>query len=382
MSPFNIEEDNKDVREAVHAAKYGDWNKVYNIIGKKNYLVNCIPEGRSWAMLHQAVYWNNKTAVNFLLKLKTCDALIKTKRCRDELVPPSSTAIAIANKMEGREEVKNLIQQNINYSRNARFSQHISYKLSRKDGKKVMDHLPLFVKEIAMYKDTLVGEKKHVKQHLIDILNQIFKNEHEQHHWDKIEGQLHQSLYGFDKDAADKIGEAASEEKFFDELIRLYTGNWVYNEVNKAIAREFNKDYNPSAEDLALGLYAMLLDVTITFWSKLGTTSGKTYRGVGNQYGEYKVGDEIMFTTMVSCSGLEGVARGFAGSDGTLFTIYNSADASTRPKYIRGYSDHQSEDEYVYAIGTEFRVKSNTMVGKLRLIELDLLVDCELCKKP
>ena len=383
MSPFNIEEDNKDVHDAVYAAKYGNWERVYEILNKKKYLVNCIPEERSWSMLHQAVYWNNKDAVIFILKQETCDALIRSKRSRDELVPPNSTAIDVAEKMGGRGEVRKLIQQNISNERSKRFSQHISYKVSRKEGKKLLDHLPLFIKEIAMYKDTLVSKGKQLKEHLIDILKQIFQNE--EYNFKKVEQELHQSLYGYDKAAADEINAIDGEkDEYFAALIRLYTGNWVYKPVNEAMAREFNKDYKPTAKDLALGLYAMLFDVTITFWPTLKQTSEDTYRGVGNQMGEYVKGEEIMFTSIISSSGSRGIAEGFAGHYGTLFIIDNSADATTRPKHIRKYAvpEHQHEDEYVYAIGTEFRVTDNYMEGTLRVIKLKLLVACELCKKP
>ena len=382
MSPFNIEEDNKDVHDVVYAAKYGKWEKVYEILNKKKYLVNCIPEERSWSMLHQAVYWNNQDAVTFILNQETCDSLIRSKRCHDELVPPNSTAIDVAEKMGGRDGVKHLIQQNISKERSNRFSQHISYKVSRKDGEKLLDHLPLFIKEIAMYKNTLVGREKHVEEHLIDILKQIFQNE--EYNFEKVEQELHQSLYGYDKAAAEEIKKVGSKDEYFAELIRLYTGNWVYRPVNEAMAREFNKNYKPEAKDLALGLYAMLFDVTITFWPTLKTTSEKTYRGVGNQMGEYNKGEEIMFTSIISSSGSQTIAEGFAGPYGTLFIIDNSADATTRPKHIRKYAvpEHQNEDEYVYAIGTEFRVTGNCKKGSLRVINLKLLVACELCKKP
>ena len=378
MSPFNIEEDNQDVRDAVYAAKYGNWKKVYDILNKKKYLVNCIPEERSWAMLHQAVYWNNEDAVSFILNLETCDSLIKSKRCRDGLVPPNSTAIDVAEKMGGRDGVKYLIKQNISNERKKRFSQHISYKVSRKDGEKLFNHFPLFIREIAMYKNTLVGKGKHVKEHLIDILKQIFQNE--EYHFDRVEQELHQSLYGYDKASADEIKKVDSEDKYFAELIRLYTGNWVYKAVNEAMA----KCLKPDAKDLALGLYAMLLDVTITFWPTLEQTSGETYRGVENQMGDYNKDEEIMFTSIISSSGSREIAEGFAGSSGTLFIIDNSANATTRPKHVRKYAvpEHKYEDEYVYAIGTEFRVTNNYMKGSLRVINLKLLGTCELGKKP
>ena len=43
--------------------------------------VNCIPEGRVWALLHLAVYWNNTEITRKLLDIDTCDALVKLLSC-------------------------------------------------------------------------------------------------------------------------------------------------------------------------------------------------------------------------------------------------------------------------------------------------------------
>ena len=61
------------------AAKYGGWDTVWQILNRKPYLVNCIPEERAWAILHQAVWWKDVIAVKKILAVPGCDSELLTK---------------------------------------------------------------------------------------------------------------------------------------------------------------------------------------------------------------------------------------------------------------------------------------------------------------
>lgn len=91
-----VDEDAKDVSEMVLAAKNGEWSKVYYIVDRKPYLINCIPEDRAWGALHQSAWWNNKDAVTKLLACPNCDSEIKTKQDRANETGPGKTPLWIA----------------------------------------------------------------------------------------------------------------------------------------------------------------------------------------------------------------------------------------------------------------------------------------------
>ena len=74
-----VELSDKDTFEMVLASKSGQWDTVWTILGKKPYLVNSIPKERAWAVLHQAVWWKNVTAVDKILKIPGCDSELLTK---------------------------------------------------------------------------------------------------------------------------------------------------------------------------------------------------------------------------------------------------------------------------------------------------------------
>ncbi len=359
------------------AADKDDWTTALEVLESKPYLANCIPEKSAWGVLHQAVFHNKEDAVKKILDFKTCDAKIKSRQAYRDMLP-GITPLEIANKLEGRDKIKEMIQKNIKDSRDERFKADFSYTVSRQDGEKKLDELPLFIRAISLYKETILGKDKPIPEIMTELLKQIFNGE--QNNWKSVKTELQLSLYGFDKAAVDKMLGIKSDKELFEKIIKLYTENTVYQQVKRAMAKEFLQNYNPEAEEMALGLYATLFDVTITFWKNLKTTEGIVYRGVANRLGDFIKGQEIMFATIASSSGRESKAKEYAQGSGTLFIFDNSADTFTRPRHIAPYSDYD-EDEYVYPIGAVFKVEENEIKDGLRVIKLKLLGDCKFCNK-
>lgn len=91
-----VDNDAKDASQLVLAAKGGNWDEVFTILGSKPNLINCIPEGRAWATLHHAVCWQNEAAVRKLLECPACDSEVKTKQDQANEVGPGKTAMTIA----------------------------------------------------------------------------------------------------------------------------------------------------------------------------------------------------------------------------------------------------------------------------------------------
>lgn len=367
---IDIESDNKDVNDMVLAAKGSRWEEVCNILDRKSYLINCIPENRAWSALHQAVFWNNSTIVTKLLGYEACDAIIKSKQCRDEMIAPSSTATDLA-KLKGYDNIRQLLTKNIENHRSRRFGD-VPRFVTKKCGQQIAEMgFPLFALEVVMYKTTLLNPDANIKNHSVELMKQIFDDEKDT--WPKIEVKLYQALYGHCKASAEEIrgAHAKDEATFFKKLIEFYTGNLVYKQVNKALGREFQDGYKPAADDLALGLYALLLDITITFWAELEKFEDETFRGVDvDVTNKYKPGQEIMFTTMVSCTRSQSIAEYFRRNSGTLFKFDNSKDSSNRPRNIETHSSH-NEQECLYTLGTSFKVhKVNEDTKTVELILL------------
>ena len=355
FSKFNIEEDNTDVEKAVYAAKYGKWSTTLDIIRKKPYLINCIPEQRSWAVLHQAVYWNNLDIISQLLDIPNCDVLVMTKRSRHNDASPSSTPKEVANQMGGRQAIVDKLDFNVKCVREKRFGGKITFVVPKKEGEKIIDHLPLFMMAVINYRKTLLTSGTCPKSHLVDLLQQIYKEE--DHAWPQVNAKLHNAMYGVDKSYADELKTANSEEDFFKKIVYFYTKPQYHTTINNAVSRDFGgmKDKPTSGQDLSVALYDLLLDCVLMCWTGLQKTASTTYRGVPVKV-DFNIGSEIMFTHFLSSSLDQEVAKGFCGSNGTLMIIDNTANSIHRPKQLEDMSAFSSEKECLYGIGAEFEV--------------------------
>lgn len=382
---IDIIADNKDVESAVLAAKYGKWDRVFEILDKKPYLLNCIPESRSWGILHQAVYWKDQDALQKILKYKNCDATIRTKPCSEGDALPSSTPIEVAKQLHGRETLKKILEEHIEEKKHEKFGKEIKYMVPGKDGEKVVDKLPLFMMAVVNYKRSLIGQKSCPKTHLMELLKQVFTAE--SHNWQIVQKQLYRAMYSIDRRASEDFESAISDNHLFKKIVHFYTRPQYHSLINNAISRNFVKKVPATAKDMGLALYDLMLDCVLMCWPKLTGVDYITWRGVRRDTNQYNKGDVIMFTHFLSSSKLESkgkqfaeIKKGYPAENKTLFKINNSAKSRYRPKDIFTDPDmtmFPGEQECLYGIGAEFRVTDVTNETKnnekYRLVKLSLI---------
>ena len=369
---YNIKEDNEDVGKAVLAAKDGKWDTVFKILKEKPFLINCIPEGRTWGMLHQAVYWKNLTVVSKLLDEPNCDVFIETLQSRNSDARPSSTPREVAVQMGGRKVIEKKLHSKEVKVWKTRFGGKITYQVPKKEGEKIVGQLPLFMMAVINNRKTLLSPGTCPKTHLVDLLKQIFKEE--VHNWEKVKHRLYLTVYGICKSAAEKFENSKSERKFFENIVHFYTRPQYHNRINNAISRSFDGNDHPvRAEDLSVALYDLMLDCVLMCWDGLKAVSKTTYRGVRMKV-NFKKGSKIMFTHFLSSSLDETIAKDeFCGNNGTLMIIDNSAHSKDRPKDIRDFSQFKREKECLYGIGAEFEVKDIDDSNSYRMVKLKLI---------
>ena len=100
-----------------------------------------IPEERTWAALHQAVWWDNEKAVNWLLyECKSCDPLVLTKQNPDHGAGLTPIDVA-SDPSRPRPAIKQFLQGFTEEMRRERFGTDAPYFISAKDGKR-MDRGP------------------------------------------------------------------------------------------------------------------------------------------------------------------------------------------------------------------------------------------------
>ena len=333
-----VDQDSRDSSQMVLAAKCGEWPKVYSVIDRKPYLINCIPEDRAWGALHQAAWYGNEEAVRKMLKYRTCDPQIKTKQDRNNETGPGKTPKWIAQKVNPNERIASILDESFKYERKKRFGGTIPTYTTAIDGQKMdREGLPLLCLTLANYKRTFHPGAVTPHVPFKNLLKQVFDYVDVSSHWSSAMEKTSSSVRAFDKAAADDLStdvvfpNTTYEQRFFARAVKLYTKDHIYREVNTSLRRQSQgSTYKPTADDLALGPYTLLLDTLLFYWSELNSVSTTTYRGM--TLGEsdiqmYAKGTQFVWLNFVSSSLDKLIADTFGGN--TIFEISNDAPDAT-----------------------------------------------------
>lgn len=167
-----VDQDSRDINDMARNAKYGQWSDVYAILDRKPYLINCIPEYRKWAALHQAAWWGNQAAVEKLLKYPSCDSEVRTRG--GEFWPECTLASQIAQK-KNFPNIESILVNNMKHVRGLRFGGKIPTFVTAQDGVKMdKEGLPLLLLTLANYKQTFHPANIGVHEAFSKLLNEVY----------------------------------------------------------------------------------------------------------------------------------------------------------------------------------------------------------------
>ncbi|CAJ1458933.1 unnamed protein product [Effrenium voratum] len=145
--------------------------------------------------------------------------------------------------------------------------------------------------------------------------------------------------------------------------ILLYTSNAIYKDLNQTL-RDNNRG--------KLKKYFKYLRLFFESMDALPKQKRKLWRGLQvdlHKSPQYKVGSTVVWWGISSCTSDQGVAKGFAqgcGGECTLITVESKTAAD-----ISQVTFYSNEKESLLSPGTEFKVKSNKMNGKVCEITLE-----------
>jgi len=151
--------------------------------------------------------------------------------------------------------------------------------------------------------------------------------------------------------------------------IYIYTMEWgetsLYHILNNTLRSE-------NRQELKVWFpYIKLFDTAL---NKLPTVKEVIWRGVPLDIGKnFTKNQLVIWWTINSCSSSVDIIKTFLRNDkkSTLFLI-----EAKNGKRVSGYTEFENEDEVILTIGTQFRVKSNSLehhgiVNVVHLIEID-----------
>ncbi|CAF4172403.1 unnamed protein product, partial [Adineta steineri] len=151
--------------------------------------------------------------------------------------------------------------------------------------------------------------------------------------------------------------------------VYIYTMEWgeqtLYRVLNKTLRNE-NRHL--------LKVWFPYLKLFDTALNKLPTVKEVVWRGVAEDIGKNFTKNQIItWWSISSCSSSVNVIKGFLENQKNSTTFLIEA---LNGKKVSGYTEHESEDEIILKMGTEFRVKSNALDHPngsyvVHLIEID-----------
>ncbi|XP_052083143.1 uncharacterized protein LOC127720569 isoform X3 [Mytilus californianus] len=359
--------DNRDIQYMVNEAKRNRFQRIWTILDEKPYLINVIPENESYSLLHFATLLNNTDAVYKLSNYTSCDVLVKSA----PIVTRKNAGDKTPEQLAKNNVIKVYLHTFTEKRMQERFGNTPVFFTTQAKGEKYNAlGLPLMLLTMSSYKKAFFGNTSLSPSGQFQaLLNYTFQSSTVR--LKNVENEVINSLYGFDANSA-KVLQVNSTVLFYGKIIKLYTGNYVYMAINKALKREALFDYStyrPRSSALHFGPYALMLDSVLTFWNELIPYNENTYRGVSvNISIHYEVNMTFVYLDFVSTTDNKQIAESFAGSYGSVLVINNTHLCAWQPRDIAKYSEFPHEREYLYPSGAEFLVTA--MDGRHIFLEL------------
>ncbi|CAE7369032.1 ung [Symbiodinium natans] len=167
------------------------------------------------------------------------------------------------------------------------------------------------------------------------------------------------------KASVDRAGKMVRAGLSIDEAaaLHLYTTNHLYKALNAALRDPERKKTKQ---------YFLYLRLFLAAMEKLPSSKRQLYRGVAlDLQDQYKLGTTVTWWAVSSCTPDLEVASNFCsgGKKSTLFLI-----TASRSVGIRDFSEYKSEEEYILAPGTQFKVTNVERKGsavKIHMTEME-----------
>ena len=367
-----IYETAEEIDLLLRSSKHGKWEKVLEILGdpdnpRKSYLINCIPENRRWGILHQAAYWNNHQVVRKLVHFKACDIWIKAKEGESEMGQDGKkTAAGIAEDFQ-RTKIFEYLKKKQGDFKNYIPDTPETFHLY--DEEFELEYC-LLTLTLASYKTSFLPPS--FEGGTFDsLLHDVWKKiDTKPGAWEVAQRKVAEAVYVVCEETHQIILECTDKNSFYKAIICAYTDEWnnLYYHLDSVLRRQRHTDYQPRADDLALGPYVLMYQLLLLFWSKLHKERRVTYRKMKispEDLDKYKVGTKFVWMSFVSSSVELKTAERFptrlttSGDRSVVFKIDNSSSCPWQPRNIEKYAKYM-EEERVYPAGAKFLVTERT----------------------
>ncbi|VDI68805.1 Hypothetical predicted protein [Mytilus galloprovincialis] len=359
-----IEEESTKVKEMVFSARQGKWDTVFSILKSNPHLMNAIPEGRRWGVLHQAVWWNKLEVLQKLLSINSCDSRVRTKETMSEVGETGGCTPYEISQIYGYTDMGKLLEQHSNTLTTENQLQDLPtfhYQISDVQ----LSDLGLLRTTLASYRQTFCPFTINNDKPLSGVMEEIFKHVNSNENWSTVKAKLCDSLYPVCKPAFEILKATKTKEELYAKIVNVYTNEntKLYIYLNNALRRQEERLYRPTANDLGLGPYILMFHLLLMYWNELIPETGITYRRIivkDTDCRRYQKGAQFVWLSFITSSVDLANAEPFPlcvpkGKHKIIFVFNNETPSRWQPRNIEKYAEFV-EGKRVYPAGVEFIV--------------------------
>ena len=351
------------MNEMVLAAKTGQYDKAFDVVKARKHLLNGIPEKRHWSALHQVVFSRDAKVVERFLSFDNCDVHVHAKP--DPVLKHGETPAELA-KLCNCNEIEELVLvrgQNILTDVPACLALDAAESIS-KYGFPILNLASAFMpKEMLHELDGLHCDSFLALTESVVLVGQKY--------FKSLQKSVADALYLYSQDLYHMLFSETNYEEFESALVRVFSHDHVYAKVNEGLKRSAEQ-FTPTAEELFLCLYALLLEATLLHLANVRSYQGISYRGGtlnADQIAQYKKSQKVMWVSITSSS--KSAAAAFKGN--VKFIIDNQCLSKWTPKEFDSLSLVNTDLELLHPAGSMFQVIDTTEKKGIVEIKLKLI---------
>ena len=325
-------------------AKSKNWKKLFSLLDKWKNLVNKTDPDTGMAPLHYAAEANDVEAVQKILYYPASDPAVKTSIESSYGAEQTAAMITTSDEVKAAIRWKEKKLQEEHTSEPTYVSIHDSnlilmrytaqameeYKGDICDDDLNLEYLKVFP-EMGMF--------------IFDFIN-LGDN------WKRARDVVLKEIHGFDATLSESLAKTTDIEPFSKKLIRWYTTNNIYKELNEELR---NQSINKPNTEKFKAYSALTNTILLQNVLKQPVYTQKTFRRMDLKESEiqrYSKGKEFSWLSFTSSSS----KKKESFSENCMFVIDNSQSCVWSPRGISSFSAYQAELEYLYPCGAQFRV--------------------------
>lgn len=360
-----------DINLMIKSAEEGNWDEVFRILGYRPYIINCIPSGSAWSVLHYAAWHYRYEVTSKLLRLPHCNPQITSKSLPNKVFNSGGSKADEVYRVRINPDIEKSI--NNAYTKVVINNLIPSMMLIQKESD--IEVRVIFI-VLACFHKSLIPEviKKRDTLKIYTLMQKVFRFIDCESNWKLTRQEVARQLQTADLAKAKYLATGnengdidgdneESKEDFYSRVISMLTHDTLHYDMSKPLFYYRNGNYVTLPRNLALAALGILQNAILLNWKELKTTTAAiTYHEIllpDKERQMYMKGAKIAWLSYVSCSVKRIEEPNVnATNEECIFIISNSKFSRWKPRNLYSHITYRQRENYMYPVGTMCKVTS------------------------